>query len=53
MIGVPVSIRGTSRPVSDSGFLNVITIANKQLCKTRARSCPLKIEGAVLHRVGI
>ena len=32
-------MRGTSRPViSDSGSLNVITIANKHLCKTRARA---------------
>ena len=41
MIGIRVSMRGTSRPVSDSGPLNVITIANKHLCKTRDRCCPL------------
>ena len=52
-------MRGTSRPVSDIGPLNVIAIVNKHLCNTRARCCPLslkrglKIEGAVLHRVGI
>ena len=36
-----VSMYGTSRPISDSGALNVITIANKDLCKTRARCCSL------------
>ena len=41
VMGVRVSTRGTSRPVSDSGPLNVITIANKHLCNTRARCCPL------------
>ena len=41
VIGIRVSMRGTSRPVSDSGPLNVITITNKHSCKTRARCCPL------------
>ena len=41
VIGIRVSMRGTSRPVSDSRPLNVITIANKHLCNTRARCCPL------------
>ena len=41
VIGIRVSMRGTSRPVSDSGPLNVVTIANKHLCNTRARCCPL------------
>ena len=41
VIGIRVSMRGTSRPVSDSGPLNVITIVNKRLCNTRARCCPL------------
>ena len=41
MIGVRVSMRGTSRAVSDSRPLNVITIANKHLCNTGARCCPL------------
>ena len=35
VIGIRVSMRGTSRPVSDRGPLNVITIANKHLCNTR------------------
>ena len=38
---IRVSTRGTSRPVSDSGPLNVITITNKHLCNTGARCCPL------------
>ena len=41
VIGIRVSMRGKSRPVSDSGPLNVITIANKYLCNTRAGCCPL------------
>ena len=41
VIGIRVSMRGTLRPVSDSGPLNVIIIANKHLCNTRARCCPL------------
>ena len=41
VIGIGASMRGTSRPVSDSGPLNVITITNKHLCPTRARCCPL------------
>ena len=41
VIGMRVSMRGTSRPVSNSGPLNVIAITNKHLCNTRARCCPL------------
>ena len=37
LIGIRVSMRGTSRPVSDSGPLNVITTANKHLCNTSDR----------------
>ena len=41
VISTRVSMRVTSRPVSDSGPLNVKTIANKHLRNTRGRSCPL------------
>ena len=41
VIGARVSMRGISCLVSDSGPLNVITDANKHLCNTRARRCPL------------
>ena len=46
VIGIRVSMRGTSRPVSDSGPLNVITITNEHLCNTRARWCPLSKIGS-------
>ena len=40
VIGIRISMCGTSCTVSDSGPLNVIAIANKHLCNTRARCCP-------------
>ena len=36
VIGDRISLRGTSRPVSDSGPLHVATFANKYFRKTRA-----------------
>ena len=58
MIGIRVSMRGTSRPVSDSGPLMLLlppinTCVTQELDVVLCPKLGLKIEDIVLHRVGI